>query len=318
MPKNQSITDITDGCDVNSLFLLEEIGIRTKRDDGRYLYATLADSTGRISCKIWGLPAQPAPEIEAVGRSLKPGEVYRIRGFAKVFNGECEININDGIADLAAPVTIPAAEHGDFVYSPVDIKETAKQIQELAGTIRSGELKLLVSLALMDVGGFYEKPAARKRHHNYAGGLAEHSLETARIAVAMAEAQKSYRLNRDILLAGAILHDIGKALSFERQGLLFVARPEYDLIGHIPLGVAFLTRYKEFLDDATYLHLLHIIQSHHGDHGDVAPRTPEAWAVHLADLASATLREMADDTAGLAPGEGKWRGEKSKRPVYRI
>ncbi|RQD83938.1 MAG: HD domain-containing protein [Methanocalculus sp. MSAO_Arc2] len=318
MQKSQCITDISDGAVIDSLFLLEQIEIRRKKDDGKYLFATLADRTGRISCKIWGLASQSADEIETLGKSLQPGEVYRIRGFAKIFNNECEININEGIADLTTPATIQPSDHGWFVYSPVDIKETARKIQELAGTIRNGEIKLLVSLALMDVGGFYEKPAAKKRHHNYAGGLAEHTLETARIAVAMAEAQKSYRLDRDILIAGALLHDIGKALSFERQGIGYVARPEYDLVGHIPLGVTFLSSFKSQLDEQTYLHLLHIIQSHHGDHGDVTPRTPEAWAVHLADLASATLREVADDIAGLAPGEGKWKGEKSKRPVYRI
>ncbi|MDO9539764.1 MAG: HD domain-containing protein [Methanocalculus sp.] len=318
MPKTQSITDISDGCEVDSLFLLESIDIRKKKQDGKYLFATLADRTGRISCKIWGLQAQSADEIEALGKILQPGEVYHIRGFAKIFNGECEININDGIANLTAPVAIQASEKGEFVYSPVDIKETAIGIQNLAGTIRNGQLKRVVSLALMDAGGFYEKPAAKKRHHNYRGGLAEHTLETATIAVAMAEAQKSYGIDRDILIAGALLHDIGKALCFEEKGIGYIALPEYDLIGHIPLGITFLTRFKDYLDDATYLHLLHIIQSHHGEYGDVMPRTSEAWAVHLADLSSATLREVADDIAPLGPGEGKWKGEKSGKAVYRI
>lgn len=318
MKKTQFTTDISDGTPVDSLFLLESVEEKKKRQDGKYLHAILSDRSGKIPCKIWGIASQTTEEIEVLGRSLQPGEVYRIRGIAKVYNGDCEVNVNEGVLELAAPVAIPASEKGEFIYSPVDIKETAKEIQTLAGSIRNGGLRMTVALALMEAGGFYEKPAAKKRHHDYAGGLAEHTLETTKIAVAMVDAQKSFNLDRDLVIAGALLHDIGKALSFEEKGIGFAARPEYDLIGHIPLGITLLERFRDYCDEATFLHLLHIVQSHHGDHGDVTPRTSEAWAVHLADISSATLRETADDIAGLARGEGKWRGEKGGRPVFRI
>ncbi|NLA30371.1 MAG: HD domain-containing protein, partial [Methanomicrobiales archaeon] len=136
-------------------------------------------------------------------------------------------------------------------------------------------------------------------------------------ALALAGSVKRTDMDTDVLLAGALLHDIGKASCFRRQGFSFVALPEYTLVGHTALGAAALLRHSAGVDPARFNHLLHILMAHHGPYGEVKPRTPEAWAVHFADNASATLRGVCDDAGGLAPGEER-QGSRTRQMVYRF
>jgi 3'-5' exoribonuclease len=198
-----------------------------------------------------------------------------------------------------------------------DLDALKRGVLDLIATIADPSLKDVVLEAISGADGFFEKPAAKGRHHEYMGGLAEHTLETARCAAAGCDAV-SVGCDRDLVLAGALLHDIGKAFSFERSGLCFVARPDYDLIGHVSLGITYLERFRHRLPPARFSHLTHIVQSHHGPHGEVPCQTPEAWIVHIADYASATLREVADDQAALEPGSGTRNGKKSGGPVWRF
>jgi 3'-5' exoribonuclease len=161
-------------------------------------------------------------------------------------------------------------------------------------------------------------PAAKRRHHAYIGGLAEHTLETAEIALGLAGSVNRVEMDTDVLLAGALLHDIGKASCFRRQGFSFVALPEYTLVGHTALGAAALLRHSAGVDPSRFAHLLHILMAHHGPHGEVKPRTPEAWTVHFADNAGASLRSVCDDVADLAPGEERYQGTRCREPVYRF
>ncbi|KUG20627.1 MAG: HD domain-containing protein [Methanomicrobiaceae archaeon] len=315
--KSLYIRDICEGATIDSPFVLDSAELRDRRG-GKYIMVTLSDCTGRLTCKVWGTQGSSPDEIEELYRMLRQGEVYRIRGFAKVFNGNCEINVNDGISHMAAPVPLSDVNVSDYVYAPVDRREIAARLQDAIASITDGGLQALVRAAFADTEGFYEVPAAKRKHHDYAGGLAEHTLETARIAVAIARSVARAGMNRDLLLAGGLLHDIGKAFCFERRGISFAARPEYDLIGHTTLGMNHLSRYRTSIDPAAFCHLLHIVQSHHGPYGEVLPQTPEAWAVHFADNASARIREVSDDIEQLAPGEGTWRGSRSGDPVYRF
>jgi len=315
--KSVYVRDIREGLQVDSPFVIDAAELREKRG-GKYILLTLSDRTGRQICRVWGTPESDAAAIEALYRTIRTGEIYRIRGYAKIFNGNCEINVNDGISHLLNPVPLSDVNIDDYIYAPVDCAGVAAALRRVIGSIEDDGIRRLTASAVSEAEGFFEVPAAVFRHHDYVGGLAEHTLETVRLACACADTVARTAMNRDVLVGGAVLHDIGKALCFRRQGISFAVLPDYDLIGHTTVGMNLLSRYRGFTDPASFAHILHIVQSHHGPHGEVAPRTAEAWAVHLADRASALLREVSDDVAELASGEGRKKGSRSGEPVYRF
>ena len=314
--KTVFVEEITGGVQVDAPFVVDTVELREKRG-GRYLQLAISDRTGRGTCKVWGTPDHTVEQIEAACRAIRVGEVYRIRGYAKVYNGTCEVNVNDGIASLAVPVPADALDPALFVHAPVDLDGVREGLGRMAAKVTDPGIYSLVSGVMNSTPAFLEAPAAKIRHHAYIGGLAEHTLETAEMALSLSGSVGRARVDTDVLLAGALLHDVGKAACFRRQGFSFVALPEYTLVGHTAIGAAALLRHSAGVDPARFAHILHILMAHHGPHGEVQPRTPEAWAVHFADNASATLRAFCDDTADLAPGEGR-QGARSKAPVYRF
>lgn len=314
--KTTFVEEINGGVQVDAPFVVETAELREKRG-GKYIQLAISDKTGRGACKVWGTPDHSVEQIEAFCRAIRPGEIYRIQGYAKVFNGACEVNVNDGITCLVDPVPQDRVEPSLFVYAPVDIESVRLGLARMAAKIEEPGISTLISMVMNDAPGFLDAPAAKFHHHAYIGGLAEHTLETAEIALSLSGTVSRAEMDTDVLLAGALLHDIGKATCFCRRGFSFVPLPEYTLVGHTAIGAAALMKHSAGVDPARFGHILHIVMSHHGPHGDVQPRTPEAWAVHFADNASAFLREVSDDAADLAPGEGR-QGALSGKAVYRF
>lgn len=316
MDKQVYISDIADGDRIDDLFLVLRREVRRRKDGSPYIFAIVADRTGTAPCNVWGTggSGETVPEICT---GVQVGNVVRIAGRVSPFNGSLQISVNEGVESLREAVQESAITPADFVMTNTDVEVLKRGVLDLIAEIADPALKEVVMEAISGADGFFEKPAAKGRHHEYMGGLAEHTLEAARMAAAGCDAVFT-KCDRDLVIAGALLHDIGKAFSFDRSGLCFVARPEYDLVGHISLGIAYLERFRHRLPPARFTHLLHIIQSHHGPHGEVACQTPEAWTVHIADYASATLREVADDQAALEPGSGTRAGKRSGGPVWRF
>lgn len=316
--KTEFISSILPNAVVDSLFVVDEVTLRNSSNKKSYISCTVSDRTGRLPCKIWGDAGMNESDIEGYYNTLSQsqGDIFRIAGRAALYKGELGINVNDGIVYLGKPADSSKISDSDFINSPVDIAACKKQILALIESIGDEDLRTLVSSAVTKADGFFEKPAAKGRHHGYFGGLCEHSLEVAKTALSIEESLSDVRLNRDLLIAGALLHDIGKCQSFEKKGLSYVPLPEYSLLGHTATGMMYLSRYRTFTDEETFRELLHIVQSHHGEHGETLPQTPEAWAVHFADNISAKLHEVDEDLKSVKPGESV-RGWRSDSFVYR-
>ncbi|WP_319642819.1 HD domain-containing protein [Methanovulcanius yangii] len=316
MEKNQTIKDIRSGDIVDALFVLEDPSLQNGKK-GKYITCTISDATGSLACKVWGTGSDE--QIVSVCDGLMAGEVYRCFGTAQVFRGTVQLNINDGVGYLCTPIGAEVLRPEDYVYSPADTRGNKKAIMDFVNTVSRAPLRDFIRAALARHPGFFEVPAARYKHHAYTGGLAEHTLEVVRIATAMAGGVRGVEMDRDMVIAGAILHDIGKAASFEKRGFVFTSLPAYSLVGHTALGIQMITRLHDErpLPDADYAHLLHILQSHHGDHGEVRPHSPEAWAVHFGDNASATIHETGEDLREVSSGEVV-KGRRLGGPVYRF
>ena len=146
--------------------------------------------------------------------------------------------------------------------------------------------------------------------------LGRHSLETVRIALTLVETIPRTEINRDMVIAGGVLHDIGKIFCFDKVGYGYIPNDTYNLIEHITMGIMFIDEYKNLISASQLLQLRHIIQSHHGIYGDVVPLTAEAWLVNQADGASSMLRSIVDDLAETPKGQKK-KGLRSEKFLWK-
>jgi len=316
MEKMLYIKDISPGDSVDAVFVVEQPSLMSGKK-GKYITCTLSDATGSLPCKVWGRGQDE--QVISVYEAMNPGMVYRCYGTASVFRGIMELNINEGVGYLCTPVPAEHLRPEDYVYSPADTDANTKELFAFARSVARTPLRDFVSAALTNHPLFFEVPAARYKHHAYTGGLAEHTLEVVRMALAMADGVSGVDMDRDMVIAGAMLHDIGKVDSFKKQGFGFTSLPAYSLVGHTTLGIQLVSRLQDEirLPEEDYAHLLHILQSHHGEYAEVKPHSAEAWAVHFGDNASATLHEVDEDLRETAAGEVV-KGRRSGSPVFRF
>jgi len=173
-------------------------------------------------------------------------------------------------------------------FSPLE-----KELRELLRSLKPGSL---ADLAGEFINSQYYKsycyaPAAQIYHHNYAGGLLEHSLGTAKIALKIAELHSE--VDRDLILLGAVLHDLGKVQELDMSKEISYSE-EGKLLGHILLGIGMIEQLMQRAgtDGIVRSKLIHMIASHHGRYEWQSPKKPmflEAQILHLADMMDAEI-----------------------------
>jgi len=321
------LSDLQPGREGRGAVCLRERQERQTRDGKPYLAITVGNASGQCSARIWsehvpdwnGIGAGDAAQIHA---RIKPG--YR--------GGEPELEILS-VAPLPAdhPVRLELNP-----LCPVPRDELRQRLDALLNALSRWEVRHLITVVLEseDVGydRYLSAPAARSIHHAYIGGLAEHSIEVAEIALMLAGAT-AYRgmIDHDSLIAGSLLHDIGKIEEYEWEGKpIGIARPGY-LRSHITRGAEIITRAVHnhcSLKAGTvlrsdYEHLLHVVASHHGRPewgAQVPPRTLEAILIHIADLASSRMRAAVDDLGSAEPDAEHWVDPAGwrKEPIWHL
>lgn len=293
------LKDLRSGQSVHGHFLVTEKRVGRTRNGKPFLSLRLADKSGEVEAKVWDGAENLAPLFQR-------GTVVEVAGRVDSFKDALQISITD---------LKPGPESWDprlfLEGSPADLTEMLSDLKALVKGIRNPDLKALLERFLADrdfMAVFKEAPAAKNVHHDYLGGLLEHTLGVMRLADQIAAMYS--QLDRDLLVTAAFLHDIGKVreLSYSR-GIDYT--DEGRLLGHIVLGIEMLTRR---LDDmkhfprVTALKLQHLIASHHGEYAFGAPKRPkfvEGFALHLIDDLDAKInavsRWVARDTR-----EGAW------------
>ena len=316
--KDLFISDIVTNTPIDSIFIVESPMLKNGGRNKKYINCTLSDRTGKISCRVWGRSQGGPEEVERVFNILNSNEgmAFHIEGESETYNNEILVKITDGVGNLNLPADAGSLSPGDFEYTPYDTKRSRAGITSCILKIEEPSIRGFVGSVIGDADGFFDKPAARKKHHAFRGGLALHTLEVTEIAITASGQMGSVKFDTDILIAGAILHDIGKCKSFDPKGFGFSANASYSLLGHITLAIGMTERYRDLVDESVYEQILHIIQSHHGPYGEIKPQTIEAWTVHFADNMSATIHEVSDDISKIGPGDTGW-GENVGGPVFR-
>jgi 3'-5' exoribonuclease len=300
--KSHFITDLADGQLVTSLFLVREKEIRTSPRTGTaWLQLELADRTGTISAKMW-------ENYSALTATFECDDVIQIRGRVKLYNGRKE---------LALEQIIPAAENdydlGDFLpHTKYDVEELYARLQTAVQAARNPWLKQLLSSVVEDPAiapRLKRAPAAMTMHHAYIGGLLEHIVSLVGLANAVCAHYPD--LDRDLLVAGVVLHDIAK-IDELRYTRAFDYSNEGRLLGHIMMGISLVQEKRRAIPGfppALAALVDHLILSHHGSHefgSPALPQTPEAVALHfIDDLDSkmAGMRATLDGASGMQGAE---------------
>jgi len=271
------IKDINESDIIKGCYLIKGKKLGTTRKGDPFISITLADRTGEVEGKIW----ERAEEISAL---FSQGDVVEVQGHAGSFQGRIQITIS-GIEATQEDV-----DPGIFVESAASgIPEMLASLREVLREIDSSHLKALIDMFLRDrqfVAIFKNAPAAKNFHHNYLGGLLEHTLSVCRMAVNVASHYP--QLDRDLLLTGAFLHDIGKIREMEFR-LNIDYTDEGRLIGHVVLSTVMvdekLSELKAFPPELA-MRIKHLILSHHGQFEFGSPKRPkflEAFALHMID-----------------------------------
>ncbi len=281
------IKDIKENDSVDGVYLVKTKATGQTRQGMPFLTLTLADKTGRVEARVWD-------SVEEISALFKEGDIVEITGQVSTYRNQMQIQIQ-GLKRIEAAFD-PA------VFLETTSQDTSRMLSELKGLgirIKNRHLRSIVDAFLADHGfisRFKKAPAAKVFHHSYLGGLLEHTLSVSQIAVMAAEHYPD--LDGDLLLAGAILHDIGKTeeLSFERT---IDYSDQGRLLGHIVLGVMMLEErlnpIKEFPPELA-MRLKHLILSHHGEFDFGSPKRPkflEAFALHLIDDLDAKINGLS-------------------------
>ncbi|MEE9911872.1 MAG: HD domain-containing protein [Deltaproteobacteria bacterium] len=296
------LQDIKQGDKIASSFLVSEKNMAYSQKGSAYLNVRLKDKTGEIDGKVW----DNAVEID---RTFKKGDIVFIEGRVLSYRNALQISIV-----TVKPCAMQDIDPTDFL--PVSKLDTRAMFQDLLAYIdalSSEPLKKLLAAFFHDQKTaelFQRAPAAKGFHHIYLGGLLEHTLSVIRL---LDKAADHYpQLNRDLLIAGGMLHDIGKIYEFSYDSLIDYS-DEGRMIGHLVMGVEMINKKIEAIPDfppQTALAMRHIILSHHGEFEYGSPKRPktmEALVIHFMDDLDAKLNAFQSFVAAdAANADSDW------------
>ena len=295
------IATLKEGERFDSFFKIREYEARQSRAGRAYLDLTLEDVTGEVPAKVW----EPATQVQG---TIAAGDFIKVRAMAENYQGRLQLRV-----DRVRRVNEQDYESGfrpeDCVQrTPYDIDVMWEEAKRIAGGCHPLVAAYLTAILDAYEEKFREWPAAQRIHHPYLGGLLEHTLSVTKTCLYLAD---KYDVSKDLLVAGALLHDIGKLEELSTEGATHYT-PAGRLLGHIVLGRDIAREWAgrdgvfqdgDALPEDFLLHLEHLILSHQGqpDWGTVkVPMSAEALLLHYADDMDAKFnilkRAVAEDT----------------------
>jgi 3'-5' exoribonuclease len=287
-------------------FLVQFKDIRQKKTGDPYLSLILADKTGELDSKMWDNAAEVMDTFERE-------DFVRVKGQLQIFQNRPQLTIHKLQRIDAAEVDF--ADY--FPSSKRDRDEMYAELMSHMGGIEDPHIKALLESFFADAqiaAAYKVAPAAKSVHHAYLGGLIEHVLSL--IQLAKFTCSHYPNMDRDLVIAGVILHDIGKIRELDYTRV-FQYSTEGQLLGHIVIGYQMLREKLAAIPDfppKKRLLLEHLLISHHGEIEYGSPRTPafpEALLLHLLDNLDAKMATMAAMLEKDPQIDGEWTGYNS-------
>jgi 3'-5' exoribonuclease len=278
-----AITSLRPGDEVAGVYACTRKDRLLARTGTPYLALELRDRTG-------ALPGRAFKDADVLAGRFDRGELVRVRGRVERFRDELQVEVSE----------IERAESADPAeFLPVayrDLDELDGFLEHLAREVHDPEYRALLGRLLGDDGlraAWRRAPCTRAGHHAYLGGLLEHTVAVATLALETCTLHP--RLNSDLLLCAAIVHDIGKTREFT-YGAEIGLSEEGRLLGHLVLGQRILDERAGSMDEARRLALAHCVLCHHGP--DAAPGrrfgSPEAVALHRLNALDANVKGVLE------------------------
>ena len=285
---------------VQGFYMIKTAVLRTSNANNRYIDMTIADRTGEVNGKIWD------PDNMMRNMKLKDGMLVKLKGLVNEWQGQLQVKV-ERIREIRPEDHVRPEE---FVpTAPHSSEDMLGEILQFVIRIQDKDLKQITSTLLNEK---REKlmcyPAAMKNHHSIRGGLLYHTSTMLKMAERVLEVYPF--LNRDLLYAGVILHDLAKTEEMDANELGVVSSytPEGVLLGHIIQGIMDIDRVGREIhaDQETVMLLEHMILAHHYEPEFGSPKRPmipEGEILHYLDMIDARMYDMQKALTAVKPGE---------------
>lgn len=305
------IAELAEGERVDAVFTLRGKEVRAARTGDAYLAVELSDRTGRMG----GIMFRPAAEAT----SVPAGSVVRVRGTVTAYRGVLRISAESmrAVRQYDPAELVPSGTR--------DGSELLSELRVLVKSVRDPALASIVRRTFADsafLKRFTACPASQSHHHAYIGGLVEHTVGVATLCRSLCDLYP--HADADLLLAGALLHDVGKT-----EELQYASGIEYTddgrMLGHVILGERRVRAVIESLGDAipgdVATRLSHVLLAHHGELEWGSPKRPctlEALMLHHADNLDAKTAGFIAAAASAARIDEPWTdsGNLFRRPLW--
>jgi len=286
--KNIWVIDLKPGTEVVDFFVLRKKELK-EYNGQRYLKLELGDPSGRVDAVLWEQAEESYTEVET-------GDIVKVKGVAITYKDGLEIKI-----EKLRKAKEEECDPKEFLpKSKIDLDLLLKGFKEKAESLKNPFLKKLLSSILEDEkikGKIKYAPGGKLWHHSYVGGLLEHTLKVVEFCEKAADLYEL--VNRDLLISGALVHDIGKIYTYSLSGFIDYT-DEGRLIGHIVSGDEIIIQKIKKIEgfpQGLAMQLRHLILSHQGQlefASPVVPQTLEAIILHYADEMDAKAGAFTD------------------------
>ncbi|HQN76562.1 MAG TPA: HD domain-containing protein [Methanomassiliicoccales archaeon] len=320
MRKTIKINELKAGGTVDDLFAVRFKKPVSPYKNGFTFHMWVSDAGGDMAVKYWG--ERDEKGVKALHDSIAKGSVVHVKGKVTEYNNALEIHVNPSSGDSVEVLKEGEYEMADFVASSSeDVEQMRSQLFTIMRKVKDAHLKQLLESFFGDEGfvkQFCLCPAAITHHSNYIGGLLEHTLRVAKTCEHYSQLYPE--LDRDLLITGAILHDIGKLREYTVSSIIG-ATDEGRLVGHLVIGAGMVNDAVRLLGDfppELNIKVQHLVLSSHGTTEFGSPKEPlfpEAVALAMADLSTTRIEDMVM-VKKTANTEDDWVQDKNLGSVY--
>lgn len=293
--KHTPITQLRPNSTFDSIYLVQKLEVKSKRTGEPFATLLFSDATGTLSAVQWD-------NLEPIlSRKINVEDFVAVSGDLSLYNNSLQATVK-----RIEKMPDEKVDFSRFVpVTPRDRAELERALDARIAEVQNGDLRRLLEYLIGKNNSpgnvradYLAAPAAVRVHQAYLGGLLEHTLNVCTNALALADRYKPY--DRDLLITGALLHDIGKIREYEWRRAISYS-DEGRMLGHIPIGSLMINDALRALapfDKRLGQHILHLILSHHGkrEYGSpVLPKTREAILLHYGDYTDAYLATFCHD-----------------------
>lgn len=291
-------------CEDYALVKSCQVGYTRNKDP--FLTIVLANKEKEVEAKLWASEFPFGYEPKELQEMWKGGTIVKFTGETNVFRDKLQLKLTtiDAVSEDKVNIEnlIPTA--------PISLQQLEEETYRMVEEIQDPTLqRITMDLFNKFHDRFFRFPAAKKHHHAYVGGLAYHTLSMAKLATSIASMYPV--IDKDVLLSGTLLHDMGKCI--ELSGAFDTTyTTEGNMIGHITLMVMEVDRIVQSLkeekeiDEEKVVQLIHLIQSHHGKMEYGSPKEPmtlEAAVLHQVDMIDSSVEMYKETLKDMEEGE---------------